>query len=391
MKPSQPEAIRHADVIVIGAGVLGTFHAYFAAQMGLKTLLVERNTFPNDASTRNFGMVVQSIVEADSEWSAFARDSREIYKSIQQEHDISVQVTGSLYIASTEIERIVLEEFAQVYSLAYNCSYLDAGEALYRYPFIQASYCRGALLFPDDLTVDPRRLLRQFITYIVQKGLVDYIPQTTVVAVESSGKQCIVKDAKGNVFAANRVFVCSGAEYRTLFPELFRNSGLRICKIQMMQTVAQQQHTLPHSILSGLSIRRYPAFKSTPSYRLLQEQAVNEHVRDFGIHLLFKQASDGSVIIGDSHEYSEFQDASVGEESTNCLINEAILQYGQQMITLPSWHIQRMWNGYYLIHPQREVYTETIDDAIHIVTGIAGKGMSTGPGFVRKHISSVLT
>ncbi len=121
--------------------------------MGLKTLLVERNMFPNDASIRNFGMVVQSIVEADSEWSAFARDSREIYKSIQQEHDISVRVTGSLYIASTEIERIVLEEFAQAYSLAYNCSYLDAGEALYRYPFIQASYCQGALLFRDDLTL----------------------------------------------------------------------------------------------------------------------------------------------------------------------------------------------------------------------------------------------
>jgi len=53
--------------------------------------------------------------------------------------------------------------------------------------------------------------------------------------------------------------------------------------------------------------------------------------------------------------------------------------------------VRQMSNGYYLIHPQREVYTETIDDAIHIVTGIAGKGMSTGPGFVRKHFSSVLT
>ena len=81
----------------------------------------------------------------------------------------------------------------------------------------------------------------------------------------------------------------------------------------------------------------------------------------------------------------------MGEESTNCLINEAILQYGRQMITLQSWHIQKQWNGYYLIHPQREVFTETIDEKIHVVTGIAGKGMSTGPGFARKHIFSALT
>jgi hypothetical protein len=49
-----------------------------------------------------------------------------------------------------------------------------------------------------------------------------------------------------------------------------------------------------------------------------------------------------------------------------------------------------MWNGYYLIHPQYQVYTATLDRTIHIVTGIAGKGMSTGPGFARHHIDSML-
>ena len=93
---SLPQDTLHADVIVIGAGVLGTFHAYFAAQKGYQTLLIERNMLPNDASTRNFGMAVQSIVETDSEWASFARASREIYTSIQQEQDISIKVTGSL-------------------------------------------------------------------------------------------------------------------------------------------------------------------------------------------------------------------------------------------------------------------------------------------------------
>jgi D-hydroxyproline dehydrogenase subunit beta len=387
---SLPQDTMHADVIVIGAGVLGTFHAYFAAQKGYQTLLIERNMFPSDASTRNFGMAVQSIVETDSEWASFARASREIYTSIQQEQDISIKVTGSLYIASTEIERTVLEEFAQAYAQIYNCIYLNADEALYRYPFIQASYCKGALLFPGDLAIDPRQMLRQLIPHVVQTSSVNYIPNTTVVDVELAGKRCIVKDARGRVFMADRVFICSGAEYRTLFPELFIKSGLRICKLQMMQTVAQPQ-TLPHNILSGLSIQRYPAFKSTPSYRLLADQHVDEDLWNYGIHLLFKQASDGSVIIGDSHEYSTFQDASLGEESTSCHINETILGYGRRMITLPTWDIQKLWNGYYLIHPEQQVYTETIDGMIHIVTGIAGKGMSTGPGFSRQYIDSILT
>ena len=219
MQPLQHKDTRHAGVIVIGAGVLGTFHAYFAAQMGLKTILIERNSFPSEASTRNFGMVVQTIVETEGEWPTFARASREIYLSIQKEHDIGVQSNGSLYIASTQTERVVLEEFARTYSQTYHCSFLDADEALYRYSFIQASYCSGALHFPDDLTLDPRRMLRQFIPHIVQKGLIDYFPQTTIVSVQTSGQHCVVKDDAGNVFSANRVFVCSGADYYTLFPE----------------------------------------------------------------------------------------------------------------------------------------------------------------------------
>jgi len=389
MNPLSSKSNRHADIIVIGAGVLGTFHAYFAAQRGYKTLLIERNTFPGDASTRNFGMIVRSIVETGGEWSTYARTSQEIYQSIQQQHDIGVQVKGSLYIASTDLERTVLQEFTQAFAPAYNCRFLEAAEALDCYPFIQTSYCRGALLFPDDLTLEPRSMLRQLIPYIVQTAPVEYIPNTTIVEVESSGSQCLTRDAKGNTYTADRVFICSGADYRILFPEFFLRSGLTICKLQMMQTVPQPQ-ILPHSILSGLSIERYPAFKSCPSYPLLQEQAVDQRIRDYGIHLLFKQASDGSIIIGDSHEYSSFEDANTGEESTNCLINETVLSYGRRMITLPTWDMQKLWNGYYLIHPGRQVYSETIEERIHIVTGIAGKGMSTGPGFSRQHIGAVL-
>ena len=386
---SPPGAHRQTDVIVIGAGVLGTFHAYFAALKGYKTLLIERNAFPSDASTRNFGMIVQSIVEADGEWAAFARASREIYLALQQEQDISIQNSGSLYVASSETERAVLAEFAQAYAASHHCALLEASEALVRYPFLQESYCTGALLFPDDLTLDPRRMLRQLISSLVEKGLVEYLPQTNIVSVEASGQRCVVKDAKGNRFTADRVFVCSGAEYRTLFPAVFQASGLQVCKLQMMQTVPQPPLLL-HSILSGLSILRYPAFKAVPSYARIQEQPVDERLRAYGIHLLFKQASDGSIIIGDSHEYSAFPEAHRGEESTSTLINAAILEYGQRMIALPSWQIQTMWNGYYVLHPDLPVYTEAITDTLHIVTGLAGKGMSTGPGFAQQHIAAVL-
>src|SRR5262249_13665808 len=152
-----------ADVIVVGAGILGTFHAFFAARKGYKTLLLERNAFTTEASTRNFGMVLQTIVETGTEWTAFARASAAIYRELQQEHDLGVQAAGSLYLASTEVEVRVLREFAERYSSTYECAYLTADEACTRYPFVQRSYCHGALHFTPDLTVEPRRLVRELI------------------------------------------------------------------------------------------------------------------------------------------------------------------------------------------------------------------------------------
>jgi FAD dependent oxidoreductase TIGR03364 len=380
----------HVDVIVVGAAILGTFHAYFASKKGYRMLLLEGNPFPGDASTRNFGMVVQTIVAPGGEWATHANSSRETYLELQREYDLPVRQVGSMYVASTEIEMSVLQEFGRQYATSYRCEYLNAGEALRCYPFLCAAYCKAVLRFPDDLALEPRLLLRQLISHLTQSGLIEYRGQTMVVSVEVSGQRCFVKDASGNTYSAEKVFICNGARYQVHFPYLFQQSGLRICKLQMLCTVPQPAGLLPHSVLSGLSIQRYPGFSTCPSYALLNQQPVEERLRHYGIHLLFKPAADGSVIIGDSHMYSAFEDVDKTEEYTDWCINEAVLEYGKRMLALPSWKIQQFWNGYYVVHSQQEVYTETIDGRIHVVTGIGGKGMSTGPGFARSHVEAVL-
>lgn len=390
MALSHSNVTHHTDVLIVGAGVLGTFYAYFAAKAGRKVALLERNLFPQAASTRNFGMLVQTIVETETEWATFARRSRDIYQTIQQEHDITVRHSGSLYLASTPAKSHVLQEFAQLHDLSYHCTYLSSEDACARYPFIRPEYCTGALLFPDDLTLEPQQMLKKLISVLANQGSITYFPQTTVVEIESRAHHCSIRDARGNLFTAQQVVICSGAEYRTLFPEHFKLSGLRVCKLQMMQTIPQGQTVLPHSILSGLSIQRYPAFRSCPSFPSLAEQSSDPDLQRYGVHLLFKQAHDGTVIIGDSHEYSEIADETLREETTSMHIQEIILQYGKRMLALPTWSIQTMWNGYYLQHPSRPVYTAQVAHNIHIVTGIAGKGMSTGPGFVQAHIRTLL-
>lgn len=379
---------READVIVVGAGILGAFHAYFAALKGLRVLLLERNALPSDASVRNFGMVPQSIVNPLGEWASFAEDTAGIYSELQDRHDLSVSERGSLYVASTDLESQVIQEFAQHFSHRYRCWFLSPGEVAAHYPLIQDTYVRGGLLFPEDLGLDPRVMMAQLLQYLGALG-VEYVPYSNVLGVDIHGNTCAIQTADGLSYKANHVFLCSGADGITLFPEVFASSGLRVCKLQMMRTVPLQNVTLRHSLLSGLSIRRYPAFISCPSYPLLQAEAMDEKLRAYGVHVLIKQEADGSVVIGDSHQYASISDASSLHERTDSDINESILGYARSMVRLPSWQLQSLWNGYYLVHPTDPIFATTIDHRIHIVTGIGGKGMSTGPGFARHSIKAM--
>ena len=86
------------DLIIVGAGVLGTFHAYHAAKAGLRVLLLEKDRYPVGATVRNFGQVVPSGLAG--RWFEYGRRSLEIYRDIQQETDLTVRANGTIYVAS---------------------------------------------------------------------------------------------------------------------------------------------------------------------------------------------------------------------------------------------------------------------------------------------------
>ena len=367
------------DVIVIGAGVLGSFHAYSACRRGLRTLLIERGDSPNEASARNFGTIVPSAM-TPGEWHRRGLETVGIYRELAGELPPFLKPGGTQYLALTPGELAVLEEFARVGpEKGYACRLLDRRGSVALNPSIDPGRCLGSLHFPDDVRVDPRALFAGLIPWMVGTLGCQYQPRTVAIGVDADGDDCVVTTAAGARFRGHRAFVCTGGDFRTLFPSLFAESGLSRCRLQMMRTVALDL-PMPTTLASGLSLRWYPSFQMCASWAMLREEAVDTEVARRGIHVLLVQDADGRLVVGDSHEYSG-GDFGPGLDART---EEVILAEARKMVAVPA--VAERWHGIYPLHRDLPVFETTVGGCVHVVTGIGGKGMTTGPALARESI-----
>ncbi len=376
------------DLIVVGGGVLGTFHAYHAVNKGLKVALLEKDAKPQGATVRNFGQVVPSGM--DSKWQLYGRESLNIYKHIQSKFDISVRQEGSIYIASNEEEtQLLLELNAINLANSYTSKLLTKEECLEMYPGLRADYVKMGLFFPEEVMVEPRLMIGKLQAYLEEVG-VDVFMNKTVVECNALTNWVQVHTTDNTSLSAAKVIICNGSDFKTLYPSLFAESDLIVSKLQMMQTKHQPNYKLPSSVLTGLSIRRYEAFSECPSYASIKAKENSEAFeKKWGVHILFKQAADGSVIIGDSHEYAPAARMDHLGMDLNMDIDNFILKEAKKIFDLPTYQIQNRWYGLYSQCKEEDIYQHTIDRNIHIVTGIGGKGMTGSAGFAKENINSI--
>ena len=377
------------DAVIVGGGILGTFHAFHALELGLKVCLVEKNAYPQGATTQNFGQVVPSGM--NSKWQKFGRRSLQIYQDIQSKFDISVRQNGTVYLASNEEEERLLVELRAINNNNdYESKMLTKSECLERYPGLRRTYVTAGLFFPQEVTVEPSTMIHRLQEYLVQEKGLAMKTNFTVVSCERKASYVEVLSAGGEVLQASKVIICNGSDFKTLYPELFATSDLEISKLQMMQTKPQENYALKGSILTGWSIRRYEAFHECPSYAEIKRNEPQDSLqKQWGVHILFKQAVDGSVILGDSHQYADVDRVEDLGYDLDMDIDNFMVEEAKKIIQLPTYEIQRRWYGMYSQCKSSDVFKKTIDGHIHIVTGIGGKGMTGSAGFSKKNIATI--
>jgi FAD dependent oxidoreductase TIGR03364 len=377
------------DLIVVGSGVLGTFHAYHALKKGFRVAIIEKDKMPKGATIQNFGQVVPSGM--DTKWQAYGRESLAIYKEIQSQFDISIRQKGSIYLASNEEEIQLIEELSQInQSNNYESHLLTKDQCLDKYPGLRSDYVKAGLFFPEEVTVEPRTMIYRLQEFMIQNMGLKLILNTTIVNCESTSNGVSLFSAANESFLAKKVIICNGSEFKNLFPILFNESDLVVSKLQMMQTKPQKNYTLDGSILTGLSIRRYEAFYECPSFKSIKVKEDPDTLeKKWGIHILFKQAADGSVILGDSHHYADAKNIDDLGFDLDMDIDNFMIQEAKKIIDLPNYEIQNRWYGRYSQCKTKDIFEYTIGENIHIITGIGGKGMTGSGGFAKENIRKI--
>ncbi|MEC3974784.1 TIGR03364 family FAD-dependent oxidoreductase [Amycolatopsis sp. H20-H5] len=358
-------------ILIVGGGVLGTMHAWQAVQRGHDVVQIEREAEARGASVRNFGLVWVGGRSSGLELTTALR-ARRLWEEIGgQVPGVGFRANGSLTVLRTEAERAVaLEVVGGAGAADHGFKLLDAVEVLELNPALRGDLL-GALWCDRDAAVEPRVAQPALRAALEVTGRYQWLPGREVRELTGSG----VVDDRGERHGADLVLLCTGAWLGGLVKELAGAAPVRRVRLQMAQTEPLGER-LTTSVADADSFRYYPAYRGSALDGLNAGQPQGPIPAAHKMQLLMVQRLDGSLTIGDTHEYDEPFSFDVTEDPYDHLTEAASALLGR---ALP--RIARRWAGVYAqaTDPALIVHRARVAPNAWLVTGPGGRGMTCSP------------
>jgi FAD dependent oxidoreductase TIGR03364 len=354
------------DLAVVGAGILGLAHAYAAAKLGKRVLVLERDAAAAGASVRNFGFVTVTGQQSGACWRR-ARRSAEVWAEIAPKAGIHIVQRGLLLVARRAEARAVVEEFCAS-DMGEGCRLLAPAEFARQFPELRPAAVSSALLSTRDLRVQSRLAIPRLAAWLGEAMGVSFRYNTHVREVRLP-----TIETSGGAFEADAAIVCPNDERLALYPQALAEHALKRCRLQMLRAAALNPPRLSHPLMSDLSLVRYLGFAELASAGPLLRRLKAEQAAELahGIHLIATQDADGSLIIGDSHD----EDAPAYRSDVEALI----LQELSAATGLRDLAVSERWMGSYPIAQDGALLlVERPEPDVRIVIITSGTGASTG-------------
>ena len=248
-----PEAV---DVVVIGAGVVGTSTAWFLARRGASVALFEKGRVAGEQSSRNWGWVRQQgrdraelpiMMESNRIWRGLAGETGE--------KDLTFTASGCLYLAEDERKLARYEawhDLAKQHQL--DTRLLSGAEAREAAPGIEGRWI-GGMVTPSDGRAEPFVAVPALARATRRQG-VSITEDCAVRVVETAGGRVAGVHTERGPVKAGRVVLAGGA-WSTYFAG---NLGLDLPQLIVRSTVgrtcAAPDRNLPNVDAPGFALRR---------------------------------------------------------------------------------------------------------------------------------------
>lgn len=366
---------------VIGAGIVGLALAYALARRGRQVTVFDTDAAPQGASVRNFG-TLWPIGQPAGRRREMALESVAMWREVLAGARAWSADEGSLHLAYHDDERAVLEEFAASADAdGFACAVLDPAETRRRAANVRCEGLKGGLWSPHELQVNPRQVMQRVPAWLREQWNVQFELGTHVTSCGDG-----VVRAGRRTWQTDRVWVATGAELQTLYPEALAALGLKRCKLQMMRTTPADWGPGP-VLAAGLTLAHYEAFQGCPSLPVLKARlaACWPAQTACGVHVLVSQHDRGELVLGDSHEY----DAAITPFDRPA-IDALVLEYLRTFVEVSHIEIAERWHGIYVKHPSEPYCVLAPEDGVTAVAALGGHGMTMSFGLAEHVVRQAL-
>jgi FAD dependent oxidoreductase TIGR03364 len=397
-----------ADLVIVGAGIIGLAHAAHAAANGLSVTVLERDHHAVGASVRNFGHCC--ITAQSGELYELAQTSRKYWLEFARQAGFWAAESGAVVLARTAAEMAVLEELAavrepgQVVLLSADetrnrlagthdggastadrsPSAADGGSSDGGTPERPSwpGLVSGAFL-RDDLRVDPRTTAARLAAWLERQPGVEIRWNTAAAGFNREETGTVTVNTSRGEVRGRQVLVCVGHDVDYLFPELAAEHRIERCALQMSLAARPAGLDLAPAVLTATSMLRYPAFTEMPAAAALRAEIrdTRPELLDIGANVMFTQRPDGSLILGDSHHYHRTAAPFLDEPVTATLNHEIAQALGAEL------DIIQRWQGIYASSEVGPLLEREIEPGVTVVSVTSGVGMTLSFGLAHRTIS----
>jgi len=342
------------DIVIIGAGSVGTPAAFYLAESGFKVAVIEKYASPGQGQNKSaIGGIRATHSDAAKIW--LCQDSLKAFSTWKEKYgdDIGWIQGGYTFPAySEETEKMLKDLLIVQKKYGLNINWISKEEIKEIVPGIYEKELRGGTFSPEDGNASPLSSINAFYFRAKEKGADFYFNEKVINITVNNGKIENIRTNK-NIFSSKWVINTAGAEAGEIGKMINLNIPI-----------------MPDS---------HEACITEPIARLFYPLVVDLRKRPGSKNFYFYQNAENQLVICLTPE-------PIIPGTDRRSTSKFLLQVSRRMIeTIPrlaNLKIRRIWRGLYPMTPDGFPIISTVKniEGLILAVGMCGQGFMLGPG-----------